>query len=179
VDLFSAALVGILGAVVLWTFAQLLSAGRAAREQAERAYSLQLIALFAPGIVAAIDDPRALLAWQPLATTARRLFPKQFAELDRASGATFPFSVEQIQAAHARWTADWLAWERAHDGEYKLRASVVEEEMGRSGASALGRARLDAIEREKLDRYQRRYEDYTRVSKALQSLLAASGPQSP
>jgi hypothetical protein len=34
----------------------------------------------------------------------------------------------------------------------------------------LARARLDAVEREKLELYQRRYEEYVRVSKALQSL---------
>jgi hypothetical protein len=35
------------------------------------------------------------------------------------------------------------------------------------------RARLDAVEREKLETYQRRYEEYVRVAKALQAL---SGP---
>jgi hypothetical protein len=32
------------------------------------------------------------------------------------------------------------------------------------------RARVEAVEREKLDIYQRRYEEYVRVSKALQTL---------
>src|SRR5215471_4943737 len=35
-----------------------------------------------------------------------------------------------------------------------------------------GRARLDALEREKLDLYQRRYEEYVRVAKALQKLAS-------
>jgi hypothetical protein len=33
------------------------------------------------------------------------------------------------------------------------------------------RARIEAIEREKLDLYQRRYEEYVRVAKALQMLI--------
>jgi hypothetical protein len=32
------------------------------------------------------------------------------------------------------------------------------------------RAKLDAVEREKLDSYQRRYEEYVRIAKALQAL---------
>jgi hypothetical protein len=134
----------------------------------------EILALFAPGIEAAIRDPRALLAWQPLALTARRLFPVEFAAIDAAAGGTFPFTNEQLQAAHARWSADWLAWEGAHDAEYKLRAAAAHEELGDRAATAYGRSRLEAIEREKLERYQQRYEEYTRVSKALQALMKAS-----
>jgi hypothetical protein len=36
------------------------------------------------------------------------------------------------------------------------------------------RAKVDAIEREKLDAYQRRYEEYVRVAKALQALPRSS-----
>ena len=132
-----------------------------------------LLALFAPGIDAVRRDPRALLTWQPLAVAARRLYPSEFAALDAASGGTFPFTADQIQAAHARWSADWLAWERAHDGEYKLKAAEAQEALGERAPSTYGRMRLDAVEREKLGRYQERYEEYTRVSKALQALLAA------
>jgi len=85
------------------------------------------------------------------------------------SAATFPFSTGQVQAAHARWTAEWLAWERTHDAEYKLKAVVLERELA-AGESAIARARLDAVEREKLDLYQRRYQEYVQVAKALQSL---------
>jgi hypothetical protein len=133
----------------------------------------QLLTMFAPALVAAQDDPRALLVWQPLAVTARKLYPAAFAALDAASGATFPFTIDQIQSAHARWTTDWLTWERSHDGEYKLKAAAVEHELGDAIASAYGRARVAAVEGEKLDRYQRRYEEYTRVSRALQALLPA------
>ena len=127
--------------------------------------------MFAPGIVSAAADPRALLAWQRLAITARTLFPEDFAALDGAAGAAFPFSVEQIQQAHARWTADWLSWERAHDADSKLRAALLADELGERAATPHGRLRLDALEREKLDRYQQRYEEYTRIARALQALL--------
>ena len=45
--------------------------------------------------------------------------------------------------------------------------------MGANLATPYGRARLEAVEREKLDRYQQRYEEYTRVSKALKTLFPA------
>jgi hypothetical protein len=147
--------------------------GDATRDDApQAARRLQLLALFAPGLAAAAEDPRALLVWQPLASTARALFPDDFAAIERAAGSTFPFSREQIEAAHARWSSEWLAWERTHDGEYKVKAAAAEEELRASPGSAVLRARLDSVEREKLERYQRRYEQYTRVSKALKNLLA-------
>jgi hypothetical protein len=149
-----------------WHIARELAASRQPRPALD-----QLLAAFAPGVAAVTDDPRALLAWQPLAATARRLFPEEFAALDEASGSTFPFSTEQIQAAHARWTADWLAWERGHDTDYKLKITTLEHDLGEAFTSPYGRTRVDALEREKLDRYQRRYEEYTRVAKALQGLL--------
>jgi hypothetical protein len=128
------------------------------------------VRLFAPALAEISRDPRALLVWQPLAILCRTLDPDTFARLDRAAGATFPFGREAVQSAHARWTTDWLAWERAHDAEYKLRCSEAEEAIVASGGAAPARARLDAIEREKLETYQRRYEDYVRVAKALQQL---------
>jgi len=151
-----------------WSLARLVPLMQGARDQAARGRALQLLTLFAPGIAAAQQDPRALLVWQPLAGTARRLFAEEFAALDRAAGATFPFTKDSVQAAHAKWTADWLAWERTHDAEYKLKAAAVSEELRES---PLLRARLDAVELEKLDRYQRRYEEYVRVAKALQDLV--------
>ena len=48
------------------------------------------------------------------------------------------------------------------------------------GADAtVGRARAEALEREKLALYQRRYEEYTRVAKALQTLATASSATLP
>jgi hypothetical protein len=101
---------------------------------------------------------------------ARQLFPSESAALDRAAGGTFPFTSEHAQAAHAQWTADWLAWERTHDAAYKLKAAAAEQELVASGGAAAHRAKLDAIESEKLDLYQRRYSEYVRVAKALQAL---------
>jgi hypothetical protein len=131
----------------------------------------ELLAMFIPGVAAAASDPRALLTWQPLATTARKLFPEEFGELDRAAGGRFPFTRDQLQAAHSRWTADWLAWEQAHDAEFKLKAAAVQQELAGSERSPVLRAKVDAVEREKLETYQRRYEEYVRVAKGLQSLL--------
>ena len=98
--------------------------------------------------------------------------------LDQASGGTFPFSREHLQDAHARWTADWLTWERAHDGEYALRTAALQDELAR-GAEAtttMGRARTAALEREKLERYHERYQQYIRTAKALQALIASRPP---
>ena len=71
----------------------------------------------------------------------------------------------EAREAHARWTSAWLAWELAHDEEYKLKAGAAEAAGG-----ADVRAAVAAIEREKLERYQRRYEEYVRIGKALAAL---------
>ena len=165
-----------IAAVIYWAAQRIVAEIKATREEATRTRALALLQLFAPGIGAGTQDPKALLVWQPLARTARQLFPAELAALDRAAGSTFPFTKEQLQAAHAEWTAAWLAWERAHDAEYKLRAAAVEHEIAAAGAtsttaSPILRARLDAIEREKLDLYQRRYQEYVQVAKALQALV--------
>jgi hypothetical protein len=165
----------VLAAAVLvgaaWIGSRLAATAAQLRDDARRARAVKLFALFAPVSAAATEDVRTLLAWQPLAACARAMCGEEFAELDRARGTTFPFGAEQIETAHARWSADWLAWELAHDSEYKLKAALLQEELGDSTGSTLGRARLDAVEREKLAGYQRRYEEYTRVSRALQTLL--------
>jgi hypothetical protein len=147
---------------------------RGAREQATRSRALTILQAFAPGIEASRADPRALLVWQPLAQAVRKLFPEECASLDAAAGGSFPFSHDQVQAAHARWTTEWLAWERAHDAEYKDLAAVAEHELAANGTPA-ARARVDAIEREKLDRYQRRYQEYVQIARALQALIDHAG----
>ena len=152
--------------------AQLIAELKRGREQAQRARELSLAALFAPAIAAAQDDPRSLLTWQPLAKTLRARFAEEFRALDAASGATFPFGNDLLASAHARWTTEWLAWEKAHDATYKLKALVAEQELQHEAASAVGRAKLEAIDREKLELYQRRYEEYVRVGKALRALGA-------
>jgi hypothetical protein len=160
----------IVAAALWWAAQQVVGEMRAARDEASRARTLALIELFAPAIAAAQNDPRAFLVWQPLAKIARQLLPADCAALDRAAGGPFPFTPEQAQAAHAQWTADWLAWERTHDGEYKLKAAMAEQELAASGGSPVLRGKLDAVEREKLDSYQRRYSEYVRIAKALQAL---------
>ena len=159
----------IVAGAVVWAA---LSISRALTHRGQApARPADLMALFAPGIAAAANDPRALLTWQSLATAARALYPEEFAALDRGAGGSFPFSVAQIEDAHAHWSADWLAWERNHDAEYKLKALTLRHELGDGTANPYGRARLEALEREKLDSYQRRYEEYTRTAKALQALI--------
>jgi hypothetical protein len=164
-----AAAIVVAGAIV-WAARLVASEIRAARDAASRSRTSALLDLFAPALAAAQQDPRAYVVWQPIARIARQLFPGECAALDRAAGGAFPFSAEQIQAAHARWTADWLAWERAHDAEYKRRAAAAAADLAASGNSQAARGALDAVEQEKLDLYQRRYAEYVRVAKALQSL---------
>jgi len=164
-----AAAILVAGAIV-WAARLVASEIRAARDAASRGRTSALLDLFARALAAAQQDPRAYLVWQPIARIARQLLPDECAALDRAAGSAFPFSAEQIQAAHARWTADWLAWERAHDAEYKRRAAAAAADLAASGNSQAARGALDAVEQEKLDLYQRRYAEYVRVAKALQSL---------
>ena len=161
----------IVAIAVWWTGQQVVAELRTARDAAAQARSLAVLRWLTSGVAAAEADPRALLVWHPLAKTARRLLAKEFAALDLASGATFPFTPEQVQSAHAQWTADWLAWERRHDADYKLKAATIEAELAASGGSTIIRGRLEAVEREKLDLYQRRYQEYVRVAKALQALI--------
>lgn len=161
----------IVAGAVLGAAAWIVSTIRAGDGDALSARAASLLGTFLPAIVSAEHDPRSIVAWEPLARSARGVWPKEFALLDRACGGAFPFSRERLQAAHARWTTDWLAWERTHDAEYKLKAAVAEHELAAAGGAPHARAKLDAVEAEKLDRYQRRYEEYVRISKALQALL--------
>ena len=155
-------LAALLVAAVGWAAARaIVGELQASRREAAQDRAVALMALFAPGVDAAQRDPRALLVWEPLARTARALAPDEMAAVERAAGQRFPFSADLIQAAHAQWSADWLAWEALHDAEYKRKAQEA----------AGDRAAVDAIEREKLDKYQRRYQEYVRVSKALQALI--------
>ena len=136
---------------------------KAARAEAARGRAIALLTLFAPALDAAQRDPCALLVWEPLARRARAIAPDDMALVEKSAGGPFPFPPEAVQTAHAQWTADWLAWEQTHDAEYKAKAREAEHD----------RAKLDLVEREKLDRYQRRYQEYVRVSKALQALTSA------
>jgi len=155
---------------LLLTCARTVAAMNTARRDATIRH---LQTMFAPGMQAVQNDPRQFLVWYPLAQVSRRVFPDAFTTLDHAWGSAFPFSRDQVQDAHARWTADWLAWERAHDGEYTVKTVSLQEELARAGETAtpMGRARLAALDREKLERYQDRYQQYIRTAKALQALI--------
>jgi hypothetical protein len=159
----------LIAAAIAWSANALITDARSARAEARAARMLTIMQMFAPALAAAQHDPRVFLVWQPIARAARAACPEEFAALDRVLGDSFPFSIRQLEAAHAQWTSDWLAWELTHDREYKLKAAEAEQRL-RTEQPSLLRAQLDAIEREKLDLYQRRYEEYVRVSKAFQAL---------
>jgi hypothetical protein len=150
-------------AYVLWRI------GEELQRQRREATLRHLLTTFAPAAAAAQQDPKQLLVWYPLAQSSRKLFPVAFKDLDAAAGGAFPFTKEQLKAAHSRWTADWLAWERAHDAEYSLKTAQVQDEIDRAPgpASPLLRTRLAAVEQQKLERYQQRYEEYIKTAKAL------------
>jgi hypothetical protein len=143
---------------------------RALRRETARHAALDT---FAAAQAAVLADPTQLVTWYPLAQAARKLDPGTFAALDAAAGGTFPFSREQVERAHARVSTDWLAWEQAHDEEYRVKAAAAEQDLGRASgeAATLARARLERIQHEKIERYQQRYEAYIRTAKALQALL--------
>ena len=127
----------IVAAAIVWAAHALVSELRAVRTEATRTRALAVLQTFSAGIAAAHADPRALITWVPLARAARQLLPAEFAQLDAAAGGSFPFSAERIQAAHAQWTAEWLAWERTHDAEYKLKAVVLERELAAGESASL------------------------------------------
>jgi hypothetical protein len=160
----------IVAAAVAWAGMRVTASSQASTAGQIRDRALRALAVFAPGVSAAEHDPRAILVWEPLARAARGICGEEFALLDQAAGGTFPFSKDRLQAAHARWTADWLAWERRHDAEYKVKAALAVQHILNDPSSA-ERAHLDAIESEKLDLYQRRYEEYVTVARRLQKLM--------
>jgi hypothetical protein len=134
---------------------------------------LAIVHTFGAAQASVQDDPKQLLAWHPLAEGTRKLFPAAFEALDAATGGRFPFSKEALERAHAKVSSEWLAWEKAHDEEYRIKAAGAEQELAAAtgDAAALARARLDRIQHEKIERYQQRYEEYVRTAKALQALL--------
>ena len=135
----------------------------------------QLMAVLLTGSAAAIAraEPRELLAWGATAKTARRLFPDVVAELESRGGESFPIPKKVAEDAHAKWTAEWLAWEHHHDAEFRKRTSVLEAELQAAGQEHApdGHARIAALEDERLQSYQRRYEEYVQIGKGLTDLL--------
>ena len=132
---------------------------------------LALVAMFGPVVERARHDPRVLLTWYPTAEGLRQAFPDVFDVLGQGQRG-YPFSPADLEAAHAKWTADWLDWERSHDAEYREKSLVLETSLQHATdetATALN-ARVSALEREKLGDYQRRYEEYVKVSRGLADL---------
>ena len=130
----------------------------------------QLLATFAPAVAAVQQDPRQMLVWYPLAQDEPEgCFPMRSEQIDRGRWRSISVHQGAVEAAHARWTSEWLAWERAHDAEYRVKAAEVQDEIDRTPgqASPLLRTRLAAIEQQKLERYQQRYEEYIKTAKAL------------
>ena len=70
------------------------------------------------------------------ASRAASCFPTRSRSSTRLRAERFHSRKEQLKAAHARWTADWLAWERAHDAEYSLKAAQVQDEIDRAQGQA-------------------------------------------
>jgi len=168
------ALIGLLPVILGAIAVALLRQLNQTASQLRRELSIQQqLALFGAAAVAIQQDPKQLLVWQPLAQTSRQLFPEAFSALDEASGGGFPFTKQELQAAHARCSSEWLAWERAHDAEYALKTAAVHDEIARIGGqpTPLLKTRLAAIEQEKLERYQQRYEDYIKTAKALAAFV--------
>ena len=142
---------------------------------------LQLLATFGPAIAVGSKDPAMFVAWSRLAKTARVLFPESFASLDTSVVGRFPYSQEAIEGAHARWTADWLAWERQHDIEYKDKEATIEValEVASESEKRTLRSRLTAVSEEKLQTYQARYEEYIRIGKAITALEDSPNGRGP
>ena len=139
------------------------------RERRRDAQVLGLLATFGPVMERALTEPRVLLTWHPIALAARQSFPEAFASLDGDEAHRFPFGSALLETAHATWTADWLTWEGEHDAEFRRRAATLEAKSGDTDPSDI-RAGHDLLEREQLERYQRQYETYVKVSKALAAL---------
>lgn len=155
------------------SIAVLVAVAERARRDCRRQHRERLAALLLTSLApdAARGEPRDLLAWRATGDSVRRMFPDAVRDIERQTGEAFPFSHAVIDDAHARWTAEWLAWERRHDVEFKQRASALEAELQDAGGSTpAGRARLAALEDEKLQAYQQRYEEYVRVGNGLTAL---------
>ena len=158
-------IVALIGAVV-WGAER---ARRDRRRQHRERVAAVLLTSLAPAAVR--GEPRDLLAWRSAADNVRRMFPDAVDAIERQTGEMFPFSRAVVDDAHARWTAEWLAWERRHDVEFKQRASALEAELSAAGGDTVAaRARVAALEDEKLQAYQQRYEEYVRIGNGLTAL---------
>jgi hypothetical protein len=171
---------GMIEALVATLTVVVLVVAERARREARRQHREQLIALLLASVGPAVAraDGQELLGWRRVAGTLRDLLPDAVRTIERRTGQPFPFPREVVEDAHARWTADWLAWERAHDIRFRQRTSALEAELRECGEAdtAAGRARLATLDDEKLQDYQRRYEEYVRVGKELAALADGGSP---
>ena len=69
----------IVAGAIVWAGLQIIGEMRAARRTGTTERLATLLTLFAPGLTATQQDPRAFLVWQPIAQAARQLFPEEFA----------------------------------------------------------------------------------------------------
>lgn len=161
----------VLAAVCGWVGLLGIQILRARRRDAQ---ILQLLDIFGPVVDRVRSDPHVLLTWYPVASAARQMFPDAFAAISQAGVEPFPFGETALETAHARWTTDWLEWEHRNDGNSRRNRETIGLEIERSqGAAAqAARDRLDALERDSLEQYQRKYEEYVKVSRALGALTA-------
>ena len=118
------------------------------------------------------NDPRVILGWANSFNTIRKLFPVTIKRIEQISGRSFPISDDFIDAAHARCTAEWLAWERKHNAEYQEKTALLEADIAATDRMADPeiRAKYARLEDEKLQSYQQRYEEYVSIGKALAEL---------
>ena len=135
----------------------------------------QLMVVLLTGAAAAVGraEPRELLAWHATADVVKRIFPEVIADIESKGGESFPIPRKVLEDTHAKWTAEWLAWERQHDADFRKRTSVLQAELEATGHEHTpdGHARMAALEDEKLQSYQQRYEEYVLVGKGLTGLL--------
>ena len=145
------------------------------RKQRKDAQVLGLLSTFASTAKEVRSDPRLLLVHYPVVVAARRCFPDAFSALEEPQSKSFPLGSLEIEEAHARWTAEWLEWERSHESEYQRKAAVLNSELVNTTDARMPalRAELEAVEQQKLDLYQHRYEEYVGVSRALAKLTEA------
>jgi len=131
-----------------------------------------LLSMFGPVIERSRSDPRIILSWHPIGEVARQTFPEAFATIEQKWVEKFPFNSAQIEAAHAQWTAKWLEWENDHNSDYQRKEESITAELNPEDreSSNEARARTDRLEQEKLQLYQRRYEEYVRISRGLAGL---------
>ena len=140
------------------------------QRQHEDQLTAQLITAIPPNL--ATSDPRVILGWAHSFKIIRHLFPKEIQRVEDISGQSFPVSNAIVEQVHARWTAEWLAWELKHDADYREKAALLQSDVtvtDQETASKL-RARSSRLEDEKLQSYQQRYEEYVSVGKALTDL---------